>query len=370
MELPPAIIEKAAELARAKKIPKEELLKKAKERYEAAQIEPGEAIGVVTAQSIGEPGTQLTMRTKWFAGATEMTITQGLPRIIEVFDAKKEPSTPSMIIYLKKKYARSEEEVKKVASKILEIRLSDIAKEFRVDLARLRVEVIFDLKKLKEHKLKVEKIAAMLKESMKGVRVTSGKEFVAVNPKTDDLKEVYKLRAKLMDFHVKGIKGITHVLPVKEGDEWVIKTAGTNLKEVLKLPEVDPVRTTTNDIFEIFRVLGIEAARNAIIEEVKKVLDAQGVEVDVRHIMLVADMMTCDGVIKGIGRYGISGEKASVLARASFEVPLQHLFKAAMRNEKDPLTGVVENVMINQPITVGTGIVDLVVKGDLSGKTE
>jgi DNA-directed RNA polymerase subunit A" len=109
-------------------------------------------------------------------------------------------------------------------------------------------------------------------------------------------------------------------------------------------------------------VLGIEAARNAIIEEAEKTLQEQGLEVDIRHIMLVADMMTHTGVIRQIGRHGISGEKASVLARAAFEMTTQHLFEASMHGESDRLTGIIENVIAGQPIPLGTGIVELVRK--------
>jgi DNA-directed RNA polymerase subunit A" len=94
----------------------------------------------------------------------------------------------------------------------------------------------------------------------------------------------------------------------KEGQEWVIHTEGSNLGAVLKMDGVDRVRTTTNDIHEVEKVLGIEAARNSIIHEAQTTMEEQGLTVDVRHIMLVADMMTADGIVKSIGRHGISGE--------------------------------------------------------------
>jgi len=150
----------------------------------------------------------------------------------------------------------------------------------------------------------------------------------------------------------------------------VIYTEGSNFKQVLKVPGVDPTRTRTNNIHEIAEVLGIEAARNAIIEEIVNTMREQGLEVDVRHIMLVADMMTLDGVILPIGRHGVVGEKASVLARAAFEITTQHLFEAAERGETDPLNGVVENVLIGQPVPVGTGIVKLAMNLPLRPKRE
>ena len=148
----------------------------------------------------------------------------------------------------------------------------------------------------------------------------------------------------------------------KEGEEYVIYTEGSNLKEVLKIDGVDIVKSKTNDILEISKVLGIEAARNAIINEALDTLDEQGLRVDVRHIMLISDMMSVDGTVKSIGRHGVSGEKASVLARAAFEITVDHLLKAGVRGEVEKLSGIVENVIVGRPVMLGTGMVDLVMK--------
>jgi DNA-directed RNA polymerase subunit A" len=143
------------------------------------------------------------------------------------------------------------------------------------------------------------------------------------------------------------------------GCEWVIQTDGSNFSKVLKIPEVDGSRTTTNNIHEIAATLGIEAARNAIIEEIKSVLEEQGLDVDIRHIMLVADIMTFNGDIIQIGRHGVTGEKASVLARAAFEITVSTLIDAAVKGLDDNLTGVTENVICGQIVPVGTGIIEL-----------
>ncbi|MCK5139220.1 MAG: DNA-directed RNA polymerase subunit A'', partial [Thermodesulfovibrionia bacterium] len=176
------------------------------------------------------------------------------------------------------------------------------------------------------------------------------------------LNELYKTKEKLKSVHLKGIKGIEHVLPVKRDDEFVIITAGSNLKDVLNLDYVDFSRTVTNNVFEIADVLGIEAARQAIINEVFGVIESQGLNVDIRHIMLVTDTMCKNGNVKGITRYGIVSEKSSVLAKASFETPLKHLINAALIGEVDELNSVVENVMVNQPVPVGTGLPSLVTR--------
>ena len=111
-------------------------------------------------------------------------------------------------------------------------------------------------------------------------------------------------------------------------------------------------------------VLGIEAARNAIVQELNKTLSEQGLSVDIRHIMLVADMMTSEGIVKSIGRHGISGQKSSVLARAAFEETGKHLLHASLRGETDGLNGIIENIIIGQPIPLGTGSVSVTMKPD------
>ena len=180
--------------------------------------------------------------------------------------------------------------------------------------------------------------------------------------KDDSLNDMYKLKEKIKDIYVKGVKGISQVLPIRQGEEFIIITAGTNLKEVLTLDFVDSTRTMSNSIHEIAKVFGIEAARQAIINEVYKVIENQGLNVDVRHIMLVSDIMCVSGSVKGITRYGVVSDKSSVLARASFETPIRHIIEASLVGETDRLTSVVENVMLNQPVPIGTGLPGLVTK--------
>jgi DNA-directed RNA polymerase subunit A" len=367
MEFPQSIQKQIEELKETLKLSKKDadkLLEVAERQYEKSKVEAGEAVGVVAAQSLGEPGTQLTLRTKWLAGAREMSITQGLPRLIEIFDARQVPTTPAMNIALKPSYATSESKVEEISLKVLEVNLGEVAEEMNVDLAKMRLEVKLDKSKLKHYGITEKEVHRMITAEFKSAKITTGELFLSVKPKEDDLdiRKLYKLRVKLEATHVSGIKGIKQVLPVKFGDIWIIKTAGSNLKDVLSMKEVDVENTTTNDIFEVYHILGVEAARNAIIEETVSVLKNQVIEVDVRHIMLLADMMTSSGSVRGIGRYGLSGRKESVLARASFEVPLRHLFNAAMYGEKDELSSVIENVMVNQPVPVGTGMVRLKVE--------
>ena len=179
---------------------------------------------------------------------------------------------------------------------------------------------------------------------------------LTVEPTKSSIRELRLLADKVRDLQISGIKRIGKVIIRKE-DEWIIHTEGSNLGDVLEIDGIDKVRTTTNDIHEIEQVLGIEAARKSIINEIKNTLEGQGLSVDDRHIMLVADTMTSEGVVKSIGRHGISGEKSSVLARAAFEETGKHLLNASIRGEVDHLTGIIENIIIGQPIPLGTGSV-------------
>jgi DNA-directed RNA polymerase subunit A' len=174
--------------------------------------------------------------------------------------------------------------------------------------------------------------------------------------KADTLK---KMLSKVSAFHVKGVADIKRVLVTEESGEWVIRTDGSNLSKVLEIVGVDTSRTTTNNVHEIAKTLGIEAARNALIHEAKGVLEEQGLDVDVRHVMLVADMMASTGEVQQIGRHGISGKKTSVLARAAFEITVPNIVEAAVKGEIDPLAGVTENVIVGQSIPIGTGLVEL-----------
>ena len=130
----------------------------------------------------------------------------------------------------------------------------------------------------------------------------------------------------------------------------------------MKTEGVDFKRTVTNDIFMTESILGVEAARQAIMNEAIEVVENQGLDIDIRHIMLLADVMTSLGTVKGITRSGITGEKESVLARASFETPLKHIVNATLKGEEDKLNSVIENVMLNQEIPVGTGLPSLIAK--------
>jgi DNA-directed RNA polymerase subunit A" len=358
--LPPKLQQEVKAYIEKNKMPEskqKEFIERVKALYQKALYSPEEPIGVVTAQSLSEPATQMTMRTYHFAGTAGIQVTLGLPRMLEIFDARKEPKTPTMKVHIKEEF-QSLEKVKKIAENIKEVRVKDIVVSTLIDLSDVLIKCRLDIAKLRSMEILPEKLA-------KGVKIrntTSSVEgdSLIVRPKKKDISVLHKLKYTLLESHVKGIKGISQVIVSKEEGEWVINTLGSNLKKVFEIEGVDYTRTTSNNIFEVYDALGIEAAREAIVQQAAYTMAEQGLVVDIRYILLLADLMTADGEIRAIGRYGISGQKASPLVRASFEETKKHLTSAAIKGESDPLAGIIENIMLNQVAPIGTGAYQLV----------
>ncbi|MBW6517672.1 MAG: DNA-directed RNA polymerase subunit A'' [ANME-2 cluster archaeon] len=337
----------------------EDIIERARESYDYARIEPCEAAGVVSAQSIGEPGTQMTMRTFHYAGVAEINVTLGLPRLIEIVDARKNPSTPMMTIYLTEEYAKDRDMARKLAWDIEATHISHVG-SLSTDLTDMLLEVELNDKAIIQRGLTAGEIAEKLEDEL-GVTVLTENNVLIIKPENESYRELLQLSKNLENVIIKGVKAINRVVISKDDiiGEYVLYTEGSALKQVLAFDGIDTTRTSTNNVNEIFEVFGIEAARNSIIKEATDTLREQGLTVDVRHIMLVSDIMTVDGEVKAIGRHGISGEKASVLARAAFEVTVSHLLDAGLRGDVDELKGVTENVIVGQPIKLGTGHIKL-----------
>ncbi len=350
----------------------EAVVKEYQKEFKRTQVDAGEAVGIIAAQSIGEPGTQMTLRTFHYAGVAELDVTLGLPRLIEIIDARKTPSTPLMSVFLDESHRKDIEKAKDVVQQIEMMTIERVARSVELDLINMEIQIELDPKLMEARGLTVEEIEGRIIGLKKGETIIDGWR-IRIEPSVETLKDLQKLADKVRNLHIKGIKGVKRTLIRKEGEEFVISTEGSNLSDVLRLSGIDATRTRTNSVVEIADVLGIEAARTALIEEAKGVLDDQGLEVDIRHVMLVADQMTVTGKIQQIGRHGVSGAKDSVLARAAFEVTVKHLLEAAAAGEVDHLRGVTENVIIGQVIPVGTGLVELHMnpgKGGYSTKSE
>ncbi|MGA2972575.1 MAG: DNA-directed RNA polymerase subunit A' [Candidatus Bathyarchaeia archaeon] len=336
-------------------------IKEAVKNYRKAMIEPGEAAGIVSAQSIGEPGTQMTLRTFHFAGVREQNVTLGLPRLIEIVDARKIPSTPSMIVYLDKKRRTSREKAQEVATRITHTNLGDIASSIESDITKMRIIVTLNNEAMREREVILKDVKAAVTPG--GCKVEVERNNVHIAPQDMDIPQFNRLVLRLPLMHVKGIPQVKRALVMEEKtgekNEWVIRTEGSNLELTLETEGVDTTRTISNNMHEVAEVLGIEAGRNVIIKEAMAVLEEQGLDVDVRHVMLVADAMTASGEILQVGRHGVSGEKASTLAKAAFEITIPTIIDAAIKGTRDTLRGVAENVIVGQQVPMGTGLIEV-----------
>ncbi len=373
IQIPDSVTKKIVDLTKSMKLTDEDIkgiVAEVMTRFQKVTVDPHESVGIIAAQSIGEPGTQMTLRTFHYAGVAEMNVTLGLPRLIEIVDARRSPSTPTMTVYADKGFREDRKKVQDIALKIELTTLPNVASIGSV-VERMKVIVHPDAHLMESRGVNRQQLMDAITEHLggrKGFTVANGSGSGEERPIEVSLREdaeeetpyrrLMEAADELRSVKIGGIPGITRALIRKEdAGEYVIYTEGSNLAEVLHIPGVDRRRSTTNSIFEIFSVLGIEAARTAIIDEANRTLSEQGLNVDIRHIMLVADVMTNDGVIQAIGRHGISGRKSSVLARAAFEITAAHLLRAAITGEVDELKGVAENIIVGQPITIGTGAV-------------
>ncbi|MEM1927771.1 MAG: DNA-directed RNA polymerase subunit A'' [Acidilobaceae archaeon] len=368
-------LEEADDLTEEEKV---EVVEETVREYLASLAQPGEPVGTVAAQSIGEPGTQMTLRTFHYAGLMEFDVTLGLPRLIEIVDAKSEPSVAIMEVYLDDNHRFSEERAREVARRIEYTTLEKVMSSIEYSLGDRTIVIRLDVDMLEDKGVTAEMVARAVESlGLGSVEIENPttillmvSEKVLPDEKLYDFKSYRDIEAKLRKLYLKGIKGITRTIikvrdTVVEGKpvkEYYIITEGSNLAEVLAVEGVDYRRTRTNNIFEIAEVLGIEAARTAIINEIMRVLQDSGLDVDIRHVMLVADVMTWTGTIRQIGRLGVAGEKPSVIARAAFEVTVKHFYEAALKGARESLRGVTESIIAGLPPRVGTGQVLLSVE--------
>ena len=349
----------------------------------AAKADPYEAVGITTAQSIGEPGTQMTMRTFHYAGVATVNVTQGLPRVIEIVDARKVPKTPTMLIYLEELNSKgkplntNERAVRKIAAGIEMTTTGDIAAiDVEITQRHINLQLINSNLKLKgmngaEVRDKLSRALRLYIQAdnedrpkvltiIPGVSKEDDLATLASDPPT--YTALLALEDKIKKLRLKGLPDVIRANvqgPSRETGEYYISTIGSNLARVSEFAGVDRGRTYTNNINEIHAYLGIEAARQAIINEMSDTLEGAGLDVDIRHLLTVSDVMTSEGVGRAIGRHGVSGSKHSILARSAFEVTVTHLLQAGVIGERDELSGVTENIIVGQPVALGTGSVDL-----------
>ncbi|ACV46646.1 MULTISPECIES: DNA-directed RNA polymerase subunit A'' [Halomicrobium] len=347
----------------------DQIAKAVQSRYQETRVDPLDPVGTVSAQSIGEPGTQMTMNTFHYAGVAEIDVTQGLPRLIELVDARKTPDTPMMTVHLEDEYATDREKAHEVVWKIEATRILALG-DISTNVADMLVQIDLNEETLMERWPTVDQVEDVAEEiaetieSKLAVQTRQAGTMIEFGPEEPSYRDLLQLVEELREVVFKGIEDISRVVIRKEetdeGEEFVLYTEGSAFGDVLGIEGIDASRTTCNNIHEIYRNLGIEAARETLINETMHTLEEQGLDdVNIRHLMLVADIMTNRGEIESIGRHGISGNKESVLARAAYEVTVNHLLDAAIHGEVDVLEGVIENVIVGKPVQLGTGDVDL-----------
>ena len=347
-----------------------EFLNQCYEKYMRAKIEPGSAVGAVGAQSIGEPGTQMTLKTFHFAGVASMNVTLGVPRIKEIINAAKMINTP--IIAARLVSDKSEQAARIVKGRIEKTYLGDVASVIEeawagnytylgvyIDMdaiQKLQLEVTLDdirraILAIPRLKIREERVTVLPQKSC--IRI-----YIYPDEKEKDVYFTLKhLKRLLPRVVIKGIPNAARAVISDEKGERKLLVEGYGLKEVMTTEGVIGTETQTNHVMEMQQVLGIEAARNSIYREIDYTMASHGMSIDPRHVMLLADVMTYKGEVLGITRFGVAKMKDSVLMLASFEKTTDHLFDAALYGKSDAIAGVSESIIMGNPAqTVGTGM--------------
>ncbi|XP_021734189.1 DNA-directed RNA polymerase III subunit 1-like isoform X1 [Chenopodium quinoa] len=347
-------------------------------RLRLKRIEAGTAIGAIGAQSIGEPGTQMTLKTFHFAGVASMNVTLGVPRIKEIMNASKKISTP--IIMAKLENDTSMEIAETVKGQIEKTLLGQVAKSIKLVMTSIRASVVvkLDMKKINALRLcinaytvkdNIERSLAKRKNDKLNVKVLDDVKL-AVMPDCDRHTAhfvLHRLKNKLSTIVVKGIDTVERaIIADVEGQKGKLNliVEGTGLREVMGIQGVDGCKTESNHIIEVQQTLGIEAARSSIIREINKVMQSHSMDVDIRHMMLLADVMTFKGEVLAVTRVGIAKMKESILMLASFEKTADHLFNGSVNGREEKIEGVSECIIMGVPMQIGTGILKIMQRND------
>ncbi|GEQ71199.1 hypothetical protein JCM33374_g4880 [Metschnikowia sp. JCM 33374] len=360
-------------------------------KYVRAKVEPGTAVGAIGAHSIGEPGTQMTLKTFHFAGVASMNVTLGVPRIKEIINAAKVISTPIINSVL----VNDEDELaaRVVKGRIEKTLLKDVAfyieDVYKNDMAYLsvkidtktieRLQLELTLDNIRQAVANAPKLKILNHEvSVYGndrinilVTMREGKSESLARTAVSDYKNsernntlffrMQQLKRSLPNVVIKGLANISRaVINIKDNNKKELLVEGYGLKDVMCTDGVVGTKTSTNHVLEIYEVLGIEAARASIIQEIDYTMSKHGMSVDPRHIQLLGDVMTYKGEILGITRFGLSKMRDSVLQLASFEKTTDHLFDASFYMKNDKIEGVSECIILGQTMSIGTGAFKMV----------
>ncbi|KAJ0096958.1 hypothetical protein Patl1_29179 [Pistacia atlantica] len=389
-------------------------------RFLQSLVAPGEMIGCVAAQSIGEPATQMTLNTFHYAGVSAKNVTLGVPRLREIINVAKKIKTPSLSVYLKPGVNSTKERAKNVqcALEYTTLRSVTAATEVWYDPDPMStiidedVEFVKSYYEMPDEEVAPEKISPWLlriqlnREMMVDKKLSMAAIAEKINLEfdddltcifNDDNAEKLILRIRIMndeapkgelndesaeddvflkkiesnmltEMALRGIPDINKVF-IKKGksnkfdenqgfkseDEWMLDTEGVNLLAVMCHEDVDARRTTSNHLIEIIEVLGIEAVRRALLDELRVVISFDGSYVNYRHLAILCDTMTYRGHLMAITRHGINRNDTGPMMRCSFEETVDILLDAAVYAESDYLRGVTENIMLGQLAPIGTG---------------
>ena len=397
----------------------DELMRDIRFRYVKSLVHAGEMVGALAAQSIGEPTTQLTLNTFHSAGTAKANATSGVPRINELLDATSNPKRPSNTVYLRKDMQTSQNDAIQRMQTIQKTTLRDITKRVKLfydpyplsdstvledDRELLTAYEAFSLDpqnacsaspwilrlELNDVEMGARNIMDLVQiqsalMSDPGLRIvecrhsdTAAKNLILrISFDAGAVKNPVQLRFledKILDTKLTGVTGIgrVHLRSVKNEvvyseelggytpvDQYVLDVEGTNLYELAVVEGVDATRTFSNDIHEVNEVLGIEAARLSVYEEINEVFSSE--KVNYHHLAVLVDTMTFSGRIVPVNRFGMKKNETGVLAKSSFEETSKTMFEAATWADKDSMRGVSANIMFGQKPPCGTGFVDILV---------
>ncbi|KAJ3171231.1 hypothetical protein HDU88_008268 [Geranomyces variabilis] len=368
------------------------------QKYIRAMTEPGTAVGAIGAQSIGEPGTQMTLKTFHFAGVASMSITLGVPRIKEIINASKNIATPiitSRLVERAGSYAcapgATEEQKRQahigaeaaarvVKARIEKTTLGDVTEYLQEVIGphecALRVQL--DREAIKKLQLEVDSgtirwsiAVSKLKILQENVRIEGADCIrIVLDSKASHgagaHQALQQLKRQLPKVIIKGLPTVSRAVISEVEDEKRLEllVEGVGMREVMGTEGIDGPRTKCNHTLECLKTLGIEAARGTIISEILYTMKNHGMTIDRRHVMLLADLMSFKGEILGITRFGIAKMKDSVLMLASFEKTTDHLFEASFYGKRDTINGVSECIIMGVPMGIGTGLFKLLRKVD------
>jgi len=402
-----------------KRITKEQLrmiLMRIKIFFEKSLVHPGEMVGVIAGQSIGEPATQLTLNTFHLSGISEKSnVTRGVPRLNEILHLSKNLKSPSVTVFLEPDSKNKREAADAMRKKLVRTKVSDIVTKVRIlydpsgyssilseeetSVNHWKLQLTVSPEVMHERGVTMEDIHISISKGLGGkianVRIESSDTNadqllvvisilttpeVADDRTGDPVKLLRDIETLVIDkVVIRGTRGIEHCVIRKmnqsmtkidheytKEEEYVVDTIGTNLLEILAMPGVDSTRTFSNHILEINEILGIDAAREAIIRELGAAFDQS--YINYHHVSLLADRMTSRGIPLSIDRHGVAKSDAGPLAKASFEETDAVLMRAAYMGELDPVTGVTANIMFGQPIPGGTGMSQILLDEEMLPK--